>query len=223
VSSMVSLGFEEARSRRIQSSSCGSPLANSWNRTQSLSISPAPAEIHPFFRKAMGLPGVLRDVGERTARTVDEERFLSRFGESLGVLGIPRGTGVRGRMSSCCASLVFCGCDGQANLIALFFAAPSTVASARMGLGGGSIASFSSGFGLAAQANEMHRFFACVDTSGPLFCNASLAVTAVTGTKPTLGKRGLGELVRAGVVNPVAQVRSAVEAKLVLLVTDRRL
>jgi hypothetical protein len=107
--------------------------------------------------------------------------------------------------------------------MALFFAAPSTFASTWTGLGGGSIAIFSSGFGLAAQANEMHRFFASVDTSGPLFGNASLAVRVVTGTKPTLGKRGLGELVRAGVVKPVAQVRSAVDAKLVLLVTDRRL
>lgn len=63
---------------------------------------------------------------------------------------------------------------------------------------------FSSAFGLAAQANEMQRFF-------------SPALEA-RGTNPTQGRRGLGELVRAGVVIPVPQV----EAKLVLLVRERR-
>jgi hypothetical protein len=45
----------------------------------------------------------------------------------------------------------------------------------------------------------------------------------VSGTNPTSGRRGLGELVRAGVVMPVSQVNSAVEAMLKLLVTERLL
>ena len=62
----------------------------------------------------------------------------------------------------------------------------------------------SSGFGLAAQANEMQRFFS--------------PALGARGTNPTQGSRGLGELVRAGVVIPVPQV----EARLVLLVRERR-
>jgi len=113
--------------------------------------------------------------------------------------------------------VAFAGFDGQANLMLVLFGAPSVFASSLVGLGGGSIDVFSSGFGLAAQANEMHRFFTNADTSEALFCGASVVVTA-RGTNPTLGNRGLGELVRAGVVMAVPQV----EARLVLLVMDRR-
>lgn len=42
------------------------------------------------------------------------------------------------------------------------------------------------------------------------------------GTKPICERRGLGEMVRAGVVIPVSQVSSAVDARLTLLVMDRR-
>jgi len=139
---------------------------------------------------------------------VDEDRKFSWFNKPLGVLGVARGTGVRGRESSCCASRVFAGRDGQANLMQVFFRTPSVFASSRVGFGDESIGAFSSGFGLAAQANEMHRFF----------IGASVAVGGARGTNPTLGNRGLGELVRAGVVMAVPQV----EARLVLLVMDGR-
>jgi hypothetical protein len=96
----------------------------------------------------------------------------------------------------------------------------------------------SSVFGLAAQANEMHRFFkgACVAGTS-VFATAAvvlvlvvsliLGTTAVLfpmvtiGTKPTFGHCGLGELVRAGVVKPVSQVSS--EDRLKLLVMERLL
>jgi hypothetical protein len=109
---------------------------------------------------------------------------------------VPEPTGVLG------------GRDGQANLMVVFFGGPSILIPLGAGLGGGAIDVFSSRFGLAAQANEMRRLF-------------SSAAGAASGAKPTLGSRGLGELVRAGVVKPVLQVRAAVEAKLVLLVMDR--
>jgi hypothetical protein len=99
------------------------------------------------------------------------------------------------------------GRDGQANLMVVFFGGPSILIPLGAGLGGGAIDVFSSRFGLAAQANEMRRLF-------------SSAAGAASGAKPTLGSRGLRELVRARVVKPVLQVR-AVEAKLVLLVMDR--
>jgi hypothetical protein len=42
------------------------------------------------------------------------------------------------------------------------------------------------------------------------------------GAKPILGRRGLGVLVLAGVLIPVSLVRSAVEAREIWLVMDRR-
>ena len=103
------------------------------------------------------------------------------------------------------------------------------------GLGGGGINVLSSVLGLAAQANEMHRFFTSAWTVGsPVFRSISAAGPAILsfvfgatalppsvamGTKPTLVHCGLGELVRAGVVKPVSQVSS--EERLKLLVMER--
>src|SRR5690349_9946795 len=100
----------------------------------------------------------------------------------------------------------------------VFLGVPSAFPSSRVGRGGGGIDTFSSGFGLAAQAKEMQRFFSKAWTAGIWFRWATPAVGPARGTNPTLGNRGLGELVRAGVVMPVPQV----EAKLVLLVIERR-
>ena len=124
----------------------------------------------------------------------------------------------------------------------LFGAGASTTTGLAMavvwGFGGGGIALRSSALGLAAHANEMHRFFSTARTTGPLDASVlptgdatveELVVAGAwwalenSGTKPILGSWGLGELVRAGVVMPVPQVRSAVDAKLMLLVMERLL
>jgi hypothetical protein len=102
----------------------------------------------------------------------------------------------------------------------VFFCGPSGFLSFRSALGG--IDVFSSGFGLAAQAKEMQRFFIRACTAGSFCGCASLELAGARETNSAFGSRGLGELVRAGVVMPVVQVRSAVEAQLVLLVIERR-
>lgn len=56
-----------------------------------------------------------------------------------------------------------------------------------------------------------------------LFATTFLDPCVARGTNPTSARRGLGELVRAGVVKPVLQVMSAAEERLKLLVMDRRL
>lgn len=131
--------------------------------------------------------------------------------------------------------------EEHANLMVGFFG-PSFCSPDVTGLGGGGIEAVSSVFGFAAQANEMHRFFSSAWIAGSFSCCVLLAmlplctllvcagktvlplcVTVTRGTKPTSDNRGLGELVRAGVVNPVSQVRSAAEDRLKLLVMDRRL
>jgi len=100
------------------------------------------------------------------------------------------------------------------------------------GLEGGGINTLTSDFGFAAQANEMHRFLTsawtvesfapCAPSEGGSWsfgATACLLPWVTRGTKPTFGSWGLGELVRAGVVKPVSQVRS--EDRLKLLVMER--
>lgn len=111
-----------------------------------------------------------------------------------------------------------------------------------MGLGASSL-------GFAAQAKEMQRFFAIASTAGSLGASAGLAACSFVwfvsvdllgrepmictpeapwclsmgrAAKPMLGRRGLGVLVLAGVLIPVSLVRSAVEAREIWLVMDRR-
>jgi hypothetical protein len=101
----------------------------------------------------------------------------------------------------------------------VFLGGASALTSSRAGLGAGGLETFSAGRGLAAQAKEMQRFFStggCATGSVARWASAVLAVA--NETNPILGSRGLGELVRAGVVMPVSHV----DAKLVLLVMERR-
>jgi hypothetical protein len=128
----------------------------------------------------------------------------------------------------------------QVNWMHLFFGAASGFATTGAGLGGGGISALSSALGFAAQAKEMHLFFSNTSMAGSLVCGAfpasmliltvpglgatiTLFPAAAMGTKPTSGSWGLGELVRAGVVKPVSQVRSPPEERLKLLVTERLL
>ena len=52
--------------------------------------------------------------------------------------------------------------------------------------------------------------------------DATWCLSMGRAAKPMLGRRGLGVLVLAGVLNPVSLVRSAVEAREIWLVMDRR-
>lgn len=93
--------------------------------------------------------------------------------------------------------------------------------------------------GFAAQAKEMHRFFGASSFGGCSVFGVASPRTCCSITNPSgdcffsrserfrrsgsmSGRRGLGEFVLDGLVNPVSHVNSAVEAKLTLLVIDRR-
>jgi hypothetical protein len=97
--------------------------------------------------------------------------------------------------------------------------------------------------GFATHANEMHLFFSRVCTAdsfvwavlGMAFAGLALGgcvrrvTLAVVRSDDAKGlavldaRRGLGELVLAGVVMPVEHVSSAVDVRLLLLTIDRRL
>ena len=86
--------------------------------------------------------------------------------------------------------------------------------------------------GLAVHANDMHRFrgASCFGASSTFLWAIETACAILSlATMWSLnlsnfisGSGGLGVFVREGLVNPVSQVRSAVEAKLTLLVMERR-
>jgi hypothetical protein len=104
-------------------------------------------------------------------------------------------------------------------LIHIFFGVSSIPTLSRTALETGPFDGLSLELGFAAQAKEMQRFFSKAWTAGSL---APPTVAASRGMNPVLHSRGLGELVRAGVVMPVPQVSSTVEARLVVLVIERR-
>ena len=121
------------------------------------------------------------------------------------------------------------GLAAQANLMEGLFGPAGSCAftSPFIGRGGGGIRVLSSVLGLAAHANEMQRFFSRTSTAGSFRCSpngeVNLIALGLAGANATLGSLGLGEFVRGGVVIPVPQVRSAVDAMLIVLVIDRRL
>lgn len=127
---------------------------------------------------------------------------------------------------------------GQANLMQGRFGASCEGAPLVAEVTGtGGVADSTMGF--AAQANEMHRFFGASSFGGCSVLGVASPCTCRSITGPSRnrffsrserfrrsgsmsGRRGLGEFVRDGLVNPVSHVNSAVEAKLTLLVIDRR-
>lgn len=185
--------------------------------------------------------------GERPLRFVDGELLTTVDSDPLSsIFGVISRSCFWGGL--CCLP----GRAGHANLMQGFRTGAGWGVGCAAGEGAGVGALGTSLLGFAVQANEIHRFFSMALIAGSLgnwvevvfvFCpifaslvgvaflgkeptictpDVTWCLSTVRGAKPMCGRRGLGVLVLAGVLRPVSLVRSAVEAREISLLMDRR-